>query len=90
MGFPSYFAYVSGVVETLGGLLLALGLFTRVIGLLLAGEMAIAFLRVDLPGSLLAVDNYQLSMVLAAAAFALAVTKAGPISLDNAIFRAKA
>ena len=29
MGFPSYFAYISGILEVFGGGLLVLGLFTR-------------------------------------------------------------
>jgi putative oxidoreductase len=90
MGFPGYFAYIAGAVETLGGLLLAIGLCTRLAGLLLAGEMTIALLRVDLPGSLLKVRNYELSMLLAAASFVLVVTGAGSLSLDRALFRSKA
>jgi putative oxidoreductase len=90
MGFPSYFAYIAGALETLGSLLLAMGLWTRVAGLLLAGEMTIALLRVDLPGSLLKVSNYELSMLLAASSFVLVVTGAGMISVDHAIFRNKA
>jgi putative oxidoreductase len=91
MGFPSYFAYIAGVLELLGGALLIAGLFTRVSGLLLAGEMAIALWRVHLPqGSLLNVGNYQLPLLLAVAAFTLAAVGAGAISLDYAIFRNKA
>jgi len=88
MGFPSYFAYIAGAVETFGGLLLALGLFTRIAGFLLAGEMVIAFLRIYLPH--LKAGNSQLSMVLAAAAFALMVIGAGAVSVDHAVFRNKA
>ncbi len=88
MGFPPYFAYIAAVVETLGGLLLILGLFTRIAGFFLAGEMAIAFFRVDLPHVI--AGNSQLSMVLAAAAFVLFVLGAGVISIDHAIFRNKA
>ncbi len=87
MGFPPYFAYIAGAVETFGGLLLALGLFTRIAGFLLAGEMMIAFLRVDLQH--LKAGNSQLSMVLAAAAFALMVIGAGTVSVDHAVFRNK-
>ncbi len=88
MGFPSYFAYIAGVVETFGGLLLILGLFTRIAGFFLAGEMLVAFLRVDLPH--VSMGNSQLSMVLAAAAFTFLVIGAGTIALDHAIFRGKA
>jgi putative oxidoreductase len=36
-------AWVAGVLETVGGLLLLLGLFTRPVAFLLSGEMAIAY-----------------------------------------------
>lgn len=91
MGFPSYFAYVAGVVEFFGGWLLVLGLFTRIAALFLAGEMAIAILRVHLPqGGLLAISNYQFPLALAVAAFALVAVGAGAISFDRAIFKNKA
>ena len=91
MGFPSYFAYIAGVVEFFGGWLLALGLFTRIAALFLAGEMAIAIIRVHLPqGGLMAVSNYQLPLALAVASFALVAVGAGAISFDRAIFKNKA
>jgi putative oxidoreductase len=91
MGFPSYFAYIAGVVEFFGGWLLVLGLFTRIAALFLAGEMAIAIIRVHLPqGGLTAVSNYQLPLALAAASFALVAVGAGAISFDRAIFKNKA
>lgn len=91
MGFPSYFAIVAGVVEFFGGWLLILGLFTRIAALLLAGEMAIAILRVHLPqGGIMAVSNYQFPLALAVGAFALVAVGAGAISVDRAIFKNKA
>ncbi|MFZ0640707.1 MAG: DoxX family protein, partial [Candidatus Acidiferrales bacterium] len=91
MGFPSYFAYVAGIVEFFGGWLLILGLFTRIAALLLAGEMAVAIVRVHLPqGGLMAVSNYQFPLALAVGAFALVAVGAGAISLDRAIFKNKA
>jgi putative oxidoreductase len=91
MGFPSYFAYIAGIVEFFGGCLLILGLFTRIAALLIAGEMAIAIWRVHLPqGGVLAVSNYQFPLALAVGAFALVALGAGAISLDYAIFRDKA
>ena len=78
MGFPRYFAYVSGVLEFFGGLLLIVGLFTRIAGLLLAIEMAIAIWRVHLPqGSFLDVHNYEMPLALCVGSFALAAVGAG-------------
>jgi putative oxidoreductase len=87
LGFPSYFAYIAGVVEFFGGCLLIAGLFTRVVGLLLAVEMAVAVVQA---GKIIteprAVNNYQFPLALAAAAFALATLGAGLISLDQIFF----
>src|SRR5713101_1178216 len=87
MGFPGYFVYIAGAVEFFGGIVMILGLFTRVTGLLLAGEMTIAIWRVHLPqGPITMVKNYEFPLVLAMAAFTLAAVGAGLISLDQAIF----
>lgn len=87
MGFPSYFAVISGVLETFGGALLLIGLFTRIVALLLAGEMLIALWRVHgMFTHPMAVHNYELPMALSASAFAIACIGAGAISLDRGIF----
>ena len=87
MGFPGYFAYIAGAIEFFGGLVLILGLFTRIAGILLAGEMAVALWRVHLPqGPVTMVKNYEFPMALAAAAFTLACVGAGLVSLDHVIF----
>ena len=87
-GFPPYFVYVAGIIELFGGILLILGLFTRIAALLIAGEMLIAVVKVHLPqGTVMQVKNYEFPMVLAAAAFLLATVGAGLISLDHAIYR---
>ncbi len=88
MGFPAYFAYIAGVLEAGGGALLVLGLFTRVVGLLLAGELLIALVRVHLPHTpLLDVGGYELPMLLSAASFVLFAYGPGPLSLDALLFR---
>ena len=40
---------VAGILETFGGLLLLLGLFTRPVALVLAGEMAVAYFKTHAP-----------------------------------------
>ncbi len=70
MGFPSYFAYIAGVIELFGGFMLVAGLFARIAGLLIAGEMAVALWRVhNLIGDPLAVHNYEFPLMLAVGAF---------------------
>jgi putative oxidoreductase len=44
--------WVGGVIETFGGLLLLLGLCTRPIAFVLAGEMAVAYFQFHLPKSI--------------------------------------
>ena len=87
MGFPAYFAYIAGVLEFFGGILLIVGLFTRVTGLLLAVEMAVALVKVHgMLASPMAVHNYEFPLALMVGSFALAGVGAGLISLDHAIF----
>ena len=86
-GFPDYFAYLSGVLELFGGLMLIAGLFTRLAGLLLAIEMAVALARVHgLLADPLAVQNYQFPLMMGVASLALAAVGAGALSFDQVLF----
>jgi putative oxidoreductase len=90
MGFPSYFAYVSGILEVFGGGLLILGLFTRGAALLLAIEMGLVVGRTKLPAvGIYAFGKYEFELILGAAAIALATTGAGLISLDAFTFESR-
>jgi putative oxidoreductase len=87
MGFPAYFAYIAGVLEFFGGILLIVGLFTRIAGLLLAAEMAVALVKVHgMFSNPMNVHNYEFPLALAVGSFALAGVGAGLISLDHAIY----
>ena len=84
---PAYFVYIAFVLEVGGGALLIAGLFTRIAGLLLAVEMAIAMSKGEqFFQNPLAVDKYELALALGVGAFALATFGAGPVSLDRALF----
>ena len=86
-GFPSYFAYISGILELFGGDLLIIGLFTRGAALLLAIEMGLVLYRTILPtAGIYAFKQYELPLLLDAAAVALVTTGAGVISLDAFTF----
>jgi putative oxidoreductase len=85
-GLPGYFLYIAGVIETFGGGLLLLGLFTRAAALLLAIEMCVAIWKVHSARGYLAVHDYEFPLTLVAACFALATVGAGMISLDLLLF----
>jgi len=85
-GLPGYFLYIAGVIETFGGGLLLLGLFTRPAALLLGIEMCVAIWKVHSAHGYLAVHDYEFPLTLAAACFALATVGAGLISLDQPLF----
>jgi putative oxidoreductase len=73
---------VAGIIETIGGGLLLVGLFTRYAGLLLALEMGIAIWKVH-SRSYLAVHEYEFPLALATASFVLSAVGAGLISVDG-------
>ena len=85
-GLPGYFVYVAGILETFGGGLLLLGLFTRVAALLLATEMCVAIWKVHSLHGIYAVHDYEFPLALAAACFLLASIGAGLLSVDQPIF----
>lgn len=85
-GLPGYFVYVAGILETFGGGLLLLGLFTRVAGLLLAIEMGVAIWKVHSAHGYFAVHEYEFPLLLAATCFVLATAGAGVLSLDQVLF----
>jgi len=84
-GLPAQFVYVAGILESFGGTLLALGLFTRPAALLLAIEMAVAIWKVHSSGGILAIHLYEFPFALAAACVALATVGPGALSIDEGL-----
>jgi putative oxidoreductase len=91
MGMPpdnsiaTYFTQVwfAGVLETFGGALLFVGLFTRPVAFILAGEMAIAYFQFLHPMSPWPIINNGVSAVLYCFLFLwFSAAGAGPWSLD--------
>ena len=77
-----------GLLELVGGVLLLVGLFTRVVAALLAVNMAVATVLVHLPnGFVVANGGYEYTLVLALSAVGLAVGGSGAISLEQALGR---
>lgn len=74
---------LAGVLETFGGLLLLLGLFTRPVAFVLAGEMAVAYFKVHAPqGFWPLLNRGELAMLYCFLFLYLAAVGAGPWSLD--------
>jgi putative oxidoreductase len=86
LGLPSYVAYIATGLELGGGALLLMGLLTRPVALLLAGEMVVALWKSDLVHGISAVQEYQFAVICGAACFALVTTGAGSASLDAMLF----
>jgi putative oxidoreductase len=80
--------WVAGMLETFGGLLIVLGLVTRPVAFLLAGEMAVAYFTAHLPRSFWPVINGGEHTVLYCFIYLyLFATGPGPYSLDAAVRR---
>lgn len=74
-------------LELAGGIALILGVLTRVVAALLALNMLGALVLVHAPAGVFAdKGGYELVLLLAAAALALALTGAGRLSVDRALF----
>ncbi|MER8372015.1 DoxX family protein [Mesorhizobium sp. M1406] len=74
----------AGILEFAGGILLALGLFTRPVAFLLAGEMAIAYFMAHMPRDFFPVNNGGDSAISFCFIFLyLVFASAGAFALDN-------
>jgi putative oxidoreductase len=74
---------LAGVLETFGGLLLLIGLFTRPVAFLLAGEMAVAYFKMHAPQGFWPLLNRGEVPVLFCFLFLyLAAAGGGPWSVD--------
>jgi putative oxidoreductase len=79
-------ARAAGTAELVGGLLIALGLFTPFAAAALIAVMVAAIVTVHAPNGIWNTNQgYEFNLVLIAAVFALAGIGAGAWSLDNAL-----
>ena len=74
---------VAAWLELVGGLLLVLGLSTRLVAFVVAGEMAVAYFMAHAPGSLYPIRNHgELAVLLCFVFLYLAVAGGGRLSVD--------
>jgi putative oxidoreductase len=80
--------YVQGAIEIVGGALLALGLYTRLVAFILAGNMAVAYFMVHFPKSFFPLANGGDAAVLYCFVFLyLLFAGGGAWSVDRAMNR---
>src|SRR5437899_6402941 len=82
---PTYsLMWVAGVLESFGRLLILLGLFMRIVALILAGEMAVAYFRDHFPRGFWPILNGgELAVVYCFVFLYLASAGPGPWSVDR-------
>ena len=89
-GVPAPFSlmWTAGVLETFGGALVVIGLFTRFVAVLLAGTMAVAYGMVHAPRAVFPIVNQgELALLYGFVWLMFAGAGAGPYSLDALIAR---
>lgn len=81
---------LAGILELVGGALIVLGLFTRPVSFVLAGEMAVAYFQGHYPQSFWPTTNMGTPAILYCFIFLYFVfSGAGPWSVDAMIARSK-
>ena len=88
-GAPPMFTqfWFAGILETFGGALIVLGLFTRPLAFLLSGEMAVAYFQAHAPRSLFPILNGGEPVVLFSFIYLYFLAAGGgPFSLDAMLF----
>src|ERR1700733_2002647 len=82
---------IAGVLEFIGGTLVAVGLFTRPAAFIVSGQMAVAYFLEHFPHGWNPILNGGTAAVLYSFVFLyLAAAGGGPLSLDRALQRAPA
>jgi putative oxidoreductase len=83
MPAPLTLFWFAGVLELFGGLLLLIGLFTRCVAFVLAGEMAVAYWMIHAPkGPFPALNMGDAAILYCFVFLYLAAAGAGPWSVD--------
>jgi putative oxidoreductase len=88
LGLPASLALATGLIEFLGGLMLAAGLLTRPVAVLVFGMMAVATLQVHLPlGFFWTSGGFEYPLFWGLTALSFVIRGGGRYSLDALIGR---
>jgi|SRR3989344_3594236 len=78
----------AGIIETVAGILITLGLFTRIISAISAVEMLIAYFMAHAPGGLIPLMNQgELALLYFACFLVLIAYGAGKLSFERAMLK---
>lgn len=81
--FAATLMFAAGVLETFGGILMFLGLFTRPVAFILAGQMAVAFFTQHYPqGPWPILNGGELAVLYCFLWLYFSAAGPGPVSLD--------
>jgi putative oxidoreductase len=83
MQLPVWLGYVAAFSEFFGGMLLIVGLLTRVAAFMTAVEMAVAIIKVHLHGGLLGPNSFAFPLTCFAIALMLVFSGCGWLGLDD-------
>ena len=84
LGFPPAAAYTAMTAELLCGVLLVLGLFTRLAAIPIVITMAVAILKVHFANGFFVTNlGYEYALTLGIAALALVLAGPGMLAVDN-------
>ena len=87
-GHAPYFSLygLAGFIETIGGPLILVGLFTSPVAFILCGEMAVAYFHAHFPHGFWPIQNHgELPVLFCFIYLYLATAGGGPLSLDRAV-----
>lgn len=87
---PVWLGYVAAFTEFFGGMLLIVGLLTRIAALGTAIDMAVAIIKVHLHGGLMGPNSFALPLALFAISLMLVFTGCGWMGLDDFVGRGNA
>jgi putative oxidoreductase len=87
--FPIFsLVWFAALIELLGGILVTLGLFTRIAAFIMAGQMAVGYFLFHAPRSFFPIVNHGDAAILYCFIFLyLVFAGAGPLSLDALIWK---
>lgn len=87
MGLPAALGYAAAFTEFFGGMLILVGLLTRVVSLLVIADMAVAILKVHLRNGLSGRGGFEFPLSVLSMALMLVLTGPGYLALDDLIGR---